>query len=280
MKTRAHICVTVIVVFFTLFTVGTSLARSKNSDLKALRESLNTSPKLFTTYNMRHSSGRISSINYQTLSLLPVGTEVKKVVVLPADGGSMTYDLTHTTRESREILTRRFDDSLTFVTADGKEYRLNYHRNHSREASIWSFARRMFSETPPSEVFSGMDEGIIAAIKAGEVVDGMTMQEVVMTLGIPPDHKTPDAENNLTWVYWTNRNAEKNYCFDADKLATSCDDVPLRKIVRKVVKTAAKSPTPDGPLEEKMESLKRMFDKGLITAEEYSTKKKELLDKM
>ncbi|MGA6828890.1 SHOCT domain-containing protein [Nitrospira sp. NS4] len=59
--------------------------------------------------------------------------------------------------------------------------------------------------------------------------------------------------------------------------------IQYRSIVRPEPPTVSSSPRPTlqpGPVEERLERLKRLWEQGLVTEEEYAAKKKELLDRL
>lgn len=63
-------------------------------------------------------------------------------------------------------------------------------------------AKNMLTRTAvPIEKF---DEKVAKNIRNGIVALGMTKEQVVMTRGYPPGHKTPSLEVD-TWTYWNNR---------------------------------------------------------------------------
>lgn len=51
---------------------------------------------------------------------------------------------------------------------------------------------------------SNFDEKIQKNIRNGMLILGMTKEQVVMTRGFPPQHKTPSLEVD-TWTFWNNR---------------------------------------------------------------------------
>jgi hypothetical protein len=210
-----------------LFAIGTSLAGSDSEDFKIIKKYLSPPSKLFTAYNMRHQGRGISTINYQIHSLLPVGTEIQKVTLTNSDGQTWAYDVNKGRTISGQVDFEFTEpqDSVEFVTSNGETYRLKFERRYNPNSSIWSFARRMFTKKSPSQMFSDMNEEDISAIKAGLVLESMSMKQVVMSLGIPPKHRTPDAANNFTWLYWINRFKKKKVCFDMGKRTIRCGTV-------------------------------------------------------
>lgn len=55
----------------------------------------------------------------------------------------------------------------------------------------------------------------MSAIKSGRVQQGMTQDEVLMSMGYPPGHKTPDLSMD-TWIYWQSKVDTLEIHFDGD----------------------------------------------------------------
>jgi len=71
-------------------------------------------------------------------------------------------------------------------------------------------AKAMLTRQPvPIEKF---DEKTAKAIASGVLMLGMTKEQVVMTRGVPPGHKTPSLEFD-TWQYWSNIVVSHGYIF-------------------------------------------------------------------
>ncbi len=211
--------------------ISSESAQAKDGDLDKLIAHVSPPPppqkKLYTAYNMRHKRGVVSTVNYQVNNLISAGTEVIKVVLADNSGNRWTADL------EKQKVSKGFGGSndldaksVKFTIADGNEYRIDFKKRHHPESSIWSIAKQMFTEKTPSEMFDGMNDQDISAIKSGQVLEGMTMDQVILSMGIPPEHKTPDAMNNLKWQYWITRTMTKDICFDSDKLTIRCNVIP------------------------------------------------------
>ena len=76
---------------------------------------------------------------------------------------------------------------------------------------------RMFKKTNPleSEAFTSLTKEQQAAVKAGQVKEGMTKEAVLMSYGYPPEHKTLSTTANF-WTYWHNKFTTRTVTFDAD----------------------------------------------------------------
>lgn len=241
MKVGNKLFTVLAVTLITLCASG-SFAGSKSEDYKALvshlTELAQKKTPIYTAYNMRYARGGISSINYKVQHLIPVGTKVSKITI--NDDTGRGWDFNFEKGKVAENLSKQFDpmaegDGVWFKTNDGESYNLIFYRRSQKGKNIFTFAKRMFSETSREKLFVDMDPEIAAAIKAGEVLEGMTMAQVVLSMGIVPSHVTPDDMENHTWVYWTSRNRRKTICFDDKKLAVACENYKPVKKTRKTL---------------------------------------------
>jgi hypothetical protein len=57
-----------------------------------------------------------------------------------------------------------------------------------------------------------------SVIEAGDVEPGMTRDQVLMSLGYPPAHRTPSL-SAATWTYWQNRWVTMVVAFDGDRVS-------------------------------------------------------------
>jgi outer membrane protein assembly factor BamE (lipoprotein component of BamABCDE complex) len=58
----------------------------------------------------------------------------------------------------------------------------------------------------------------VKLIEQAQVEPGMTRDEVLMSLGYPPAHRTPSLDSP-TWTYWANRWATFEVYFDGDRVS-------------------------------------------------------------
>jgi hypothetical protein len=66
------------------------------------------------------------------------------------------------------------------------------------------------------------DEKTAKNIRNGILAPGMTKEQVVMTRGYPPGHKTPSLEID-TWIYWSNVVVNHKYVFQDGVLSEGYD---------------------------------------------------------
>lgn len=139
----------------------------------------------FTKHNLKYEKGRHITTNYWRGDFLPVNSQVQ-VKSIKGNRMVLGYNGQDITIENVEKYTKK---------------------------SVQEVADRMLSI---SQVNTG---GPFANdIKFGEVRLGMTKDQVIMTRGYPPEHKTMSTEMD-TWVYWSSRFVQISYVFENGKLA-------------------------------------------------------------
>lgn len=131
---------------------------------------------LYTCCNIRYEGTQISDANYSVGSILPFGT--------PA------------------TVTKVTADSITF-RAGATELTLVHSYGRDQETSQQYFSK-ILVETDPHVRFAAYPKQVQDAITDGRVERGMTKEQVIMSLGYPPTHRTASTELN-TWTYWYNR---------------------------------------------------------------------------
>ena len=152
-----------------------------------------------TKYYLAHNiwtNGRhkISSINYQHGTVLPFGTEVKILEVTP--------------------------DSVQFQVAPaGPKYTIKYYEKYAMEP-IQGYLKKLITTKNREELLKDVSPKFTDAALRGEVLPGMTRQEVILTYGPPSPHRTP-SQMNPTWVYWLRRwpvSVSSRVIFKGDKV--------------------------------------------------------------
>ena len=102
--------------------------------------------------------------------------------------------------------------------------------------------------TDPHTRLASYSPSVQTAITDGRVEQGMTREQVIMSLGYPPTHRTPSIDAPL-WVYWYNRWVTFNVQFGADGLVSMIvGTAPTSN--QPVTQTVAPSPKP-APAEKK-----------------------------
>jgi hypothetical protein len=136
----------------------------------------------FTKHNIWYKDPvAIKSTNYIDGTFIPLGTKVN------------ITDLTN--------------EEIKFTTVSkNRAYVIIYVRKHTPMSMQELFARYFVADDPLSQGtdFYNSTSKEQDQIKKGKIVVGMSKKAVVMALGYPPSHKTPDLEGDV-WSYWGKR---------------------------------------------------------------------------
>ncbi|MDF9826667.1 hypothetical protein M2447_000749 [Ereboglobus sp. PH5-10] len=177
-----------IIMLATVLSAGALNARDISDYIKELDES--PYPEMDKEYYLRHciwfERGKHKTTNYARGEMLPVNT---KVTLLYLSGSDMSIRVNET----------------------GKVVKVNNVINFSRK-HMSTIARLMLS---PKEV--SVSGEFAESIRNGEPRLGMTKEEVVMTRGWPPAHKT-DSLVRDKWMYWSSKLVVHTLEFEGEKL--------------------------------------------------------------
>ncbi len=132
--------------------------------------------RLFTCCNIRYEKNEVSDANYHVGTLLPAGTTVN---VIDAGRRSVTVDAGTT--------------KLTLSQDYGAE-----------QESIDQYIDKILLRTDSQARIAAEAADVQAAIHEGRVEIGMTRDQVLLSLGYPPTHRTPSLSSS-EWTYWYNR---------------------------------------------------------------------------
>lgn len=138
----------------------------------------------FTKHNFMFEKGNHITTNYSRGELVPVNSEVQ---VKSIRGNKMV---------------------LTF---NGQDITIENAAKYTKK-SIEEVGDRLLSTTPVNVTGKFAKE-----IRFGEMRLGMTKDEVIMTRGYPPAHKTISTESDL-WTYWSSRFVQLSIVFEDGKL--------------------------------------------------------------
>jgi len=176
------------IIFVSLIFVSGCVAPLNVSEIMQVPEGT----ELYTNYNIWYEiPWDISSINYQKGKIIPFGSKVK---ILNANMGQVTFKL----------------------ASNGRQYTIIYHEQWGMQP-INGFMKQLFSSKTRLEQTDGISDAIQRKMLRGEVVRGMTRNEVEKTYGPPSPHRTPLKEG-LTWIYWDNRFVSKRIIFRKNKV--------------------------------------------------------------
>ena len=130
----------------------------------------------FLRHGLMHEGGKSPSTNYWVGVLVPINSKVTL------------------TSLSSKVIQFRVEATNQVVTIE------NVQKYSQKDTA--TIAKNLLTRQPvPIEKF---DEKIAKNIRNGLLSRGMTKEQVVMTRGYPPGHKTPSLEVDR-WQYWSNR---------------------------------------------------------------------------
>jgi len=143
-------------------------------------DSLVNASGVYTLVNLHpdQENKRLYSVNYQLPYLMKVCTEV--------------------------MITKLKKKRMNFkVVETGIEYEYNWHKKANpgglKENILLNFGREC-----PEEEIQTLSEVDQAGIKTGRASEGMTRRGIIIAMGYPPPHVTPNLDMDQ-WMYWMNR---------------------------------------------------------------------------
>ena len=133
-------------------------------------------PEGYTCCNFHYDKDWISDANWGNLPMIPAGARIRVL-----DYGW--------NRASVEI--------------DGKPMRIGHDYGRGEE-SLEKFVAKLVVKADPKAKIDRAPAKVKAAIRESKVVPGMTREQVIMSVGYPPTHRTRSIEDS-TWNYWASR---------------------------------------------------------------------------
>lgn len=127
--------------------------------------------------NLYYEKTKTTDVGYQIGTKVPFGTRV------------------HVERVRR--------DSVE-LTPEGHPTITLLYKHGDRAVPFDTYLDRLLVENDPRGRLRKVAAKRVDAIERGAVEKGMTRDQVLMSRGIPPAHRTPDLESP-TWTYWQNR---------------------------------------------------------------------------
>jgi hypothetical protein len=134
------------------------------------------SRSLITCCNIHYETDEVNDANYFVGSTLPAGTPVQ----VQAMTGS----------------------SVTFI-GDGKKLTVVHQYGRDQE-SMQQWVSKLLVADDPRAKLARFPKSAQQAVHDGRVEKGMTREQVIMSLGYPPTHRTASTTSN-EWTYWYNR---------------------------------------------------------------------------
>jgi hypothetical protein len=141
---------------------------------------------LYTCCNIHYESSDVSDANYYVGALLPAGSAAQVQGLKPR--------------------------SVTF-TADGHPLTLTQSYGTAQETFEVYLDKVLVADDPKGKLAT-WPKAVQDAVRQSHVEVGMTRDQVIMSLGYPPTHRTPSL-NDTMWTYWYNRWVTYQVVFDA-----------------------------------------------------------------
>lgn len=156
---------------------------------------------LFTAYNLWYEiPDRMYCLNYTRGTMIPAGSEVTRL-----DSFHRAFKPNPAVRFSLAGVQGYFD--IYFAA--------KYHPG----LDFTRFFNRLFVNQTFGELTRGLSLSELEAIRRGVIVKSMSKRAVLITLGYPPEHRTPRLEAQ-SWVYWPSRFQKRRVTFDPRGLTT------------------------------------------------------------
>jgi serine/threonine-protein kinase len=130
----------------------------------------------YTMVNLHPDGSKLSTVNYQRGSLIPLCTKVR---VDDQSGKAMRF----TTLD------------------DGHEY---VYVHHGSNRDFGENLAKVFGTTCARDRANGLSALDRQGIREGKALIGMSKDGVILAIGYPPEHKTPSLDGDA-WRYWTSR---------------------------------------------------------------------------
>ncbi|HPN85094.1 MAG TPA: hypothetical protein PK821_07160 [Victivallales bacterium] len=166
---------------------GCLTLKPKAGDAKASQDLLRS--KVYLAHNLWYNSSLIIPVeNYHNGKIISAGTEVEII----------EYDNT----------------KIVFMDNSGNVYTMIYREDRTM-LPVEKYIPTLFVKKNPLEDF---DSETIALIKEGRAVKGMDRNVVFASWGAPMRTRTPDMQNNNTWIYWADPEKYKRAIFKNGKL--------------------------------------------------------------
>jgi len=141
--------------------------------------------------NLHFEGTKITDVNYQVGTLIPVGTPVTITDV----------------RQKSVTFAPQGMPPITLV--------LRYGRKATSMETLFS---QLFLTTDPRKELARMPKETRALIEFGDIANGMTKAQVLMALGYPPAHRTASLESPV-WNYWQDRWHQFSVFFEGGKVS-------------------------------------------------------------
>jgi len=176
---------------------------------------------------------RFSHLACALLAMTAIGCMKKAEVAHPFTGTTrylccnLYYDKAKTTDAAYQVGTKIPFGTRVYVehvrrnsiefTAEGHPTITLAYTHGDKAVPFDTYLDQLLVEQDPRGKLRKVPAKRIDAIEHGRVEKGMTREQVLMTRGIPPAHRTPSLDSP-TWTYWQNRWDSMVVYFVGDKV--------------------------------------------------------------
>jgi hypothetical protein len=144
-------------------------------------------PTGYTCCNLHFDKDRISDANWTHAPMILAGAPIRV--------------LSYGTNEAN-------------VEIDGKPFVIAHEYGRKQE-TVGQFVRKIVVASNPAKKIAGWPEPVRNAVRTGTVVNGMTREQVILSVGYPPTHRTPSLDAPV-WNHWQSRAGRFEVYFGAD----------------------------------------------------------------
>lgn len=130
-------------------------------------------PTGYTCCNFHYSGDWINDGNYAQLPMIPAGTP---------------------------ILLKSIDRYIAYVEIEGKKFRLGLDYGRTQETTE-QWANKLIVKSDPKARLATYSPAVRKAIQSGQIMVGMTKEQVIMSLGHPMTSENPRLDAPY-WRYW------------------------------------------------------------------------------
>ncbi|MBI4995651.1 MAG: hypothetical protein HZC22_01870, partial [Rhodocyclales bacterium] len=130
-------------------------------------------PTAYTCCNFHYSGDWINDGNYAQLPMIPAGTPIRL---------------------------KSIDRYIAYVEIEGRKYRLGLDYGRTAETTE-QWANKLIVKDDPKARLAAWSPAVRKAIQGGQVMPGMTKEQVIMSLGYPMTNENPRLDAPY-WRYW------------------------------------------------------------------------------
>jgi hypothetical protein len=130
-------------------------------------------PAGYTCCNFHYSNDWINDGNYAELPMIPAGTPIKL---------------------------KSIDRYIAYVEIDGKKFRLGLDYGRTLETTE-QWANKLIVKDDPKARLATYSPAVRKAIQSGQLMHGMTKEQVIMSVGYPMTNENPRLDVPF-WRYW------------------------------------------------------------------------------